>query len=395
MGQSPSGNAEMVLLMSWILVGITILFAMLRFYIRIKITCSYGLDDHCYNIASALLLIYVIFAHVSVIHGVGRDISEIKSLGDAALASLYEMIGQTFLIVGNITSKASIGFFLIRMVKGQGRARWFKIIIWTPVVAFATLVTTAIIVIWLSCRPVPYLWDKRLHGVCEVNPVPISILAGASSVIIDLWYAVLPCYILVMAIKYATKAEDPHYLEHGLRTCICGIWDQESNGAKADREQRLPYIWLVGWHVAELAVTLIAVGIPICFFPLYHDTAKRLKNLYLYGSDRQNGGQDSNGETGILGTSTIGGTPYTAPRLVPSAHTRENTEMELGENIINIYGRNSSHLGLRGSESKESVDAKFKVSENPHQRHEKSGAKYEVIDGAILVQTEVKIRREG
>jgi hypothetical protein len=106
---------------------------------------------------------------------------------------LSELIGQSFLISANITSKLSIGYFLIRLDFEKKHRRY----ILAPVIAFGVAVTITTLVSWFSCRPVAYLWDKSLDGRCDIDTVPPAIIAGVLSVLVDIWYAGFPWYMLV------------------------------------------------------------------------------------------------------------------------------------------------------------------------------------------------------
>ncbi|KAI1424602.1 hypothetical protein F5Y12DRAFT_751742 [Xylaria sp. FL1777] len=102
-----------------------------------------------------LFNIYNFLLQLSAEYGFGRDISEIDSLDDLSRAILYELIGQTLLIIGNVCTKVSIGFFLARLVASRGH----KIAIWIPVFAFSLLVIVSTLVFWFSCQPTAYLWN--------------------------------------------------------------------------------------------------------------------------------------------------------------------------------------------------------------------------------------------
>ncbi|KAI0487452.1 hypothetical protein F4859DRAFT_510022 [Xylaria cf. heliscus] len=180
----------------WIFVGVTFLFVPLRIYIRVKILEGFRADDYCYVVSFACLLIYAILVTLSAENGLGRDISEISSPDDQSRAILDETIGQTFLIVGNVTSKLSIAFFLHHLAKQLADKLIYKIALWTPMVLFTIFVTISLFATWLSCEPPAHLWDPRIDGHCRHDLIPIEYFAGALSVVADICYALYPWWLL-------------------------------------------------------------------------------------------------------------------------------------------------------------------------------------------------------
>lgn len=124
--------------------------------------------------------------------GFGQNLSDIP-LNDVAPGILYEVIGQTVLVVGTIVTKASLAIFLLRLVSGRGH----KLAILIPLGFLAAAVVVSLLVFWFSCTPTRYLWDRTIKGGhCTIDPGPIATIAGAASVILDFWYAGFPWYML-------------------------------------------------------------------------------------------------------------------------------------------------------------------------------------------------------
>ena len=72
------------------------------------------------------LLIFTIFMQISAELGFGETLEQIDDMDRATVARLHESIGLLFVILGMPIAKASIGFFLLRLVN----VRWHKIAIW-------------------------------------------------------------------------------------------------------------------------------------------------------------------------------------------------------------------------------------------------------------------------
>lgn len=110
------GDGPWALGVMWVMVALVFLFMMLRLYTRLVFLASYGLDDHIYVVAFVFLLIFTIFTHIAGNYGFGQTMEEIGNIDWVVQATLYECIGQGFAIVGMAIAKASLGFFLLRLV---------------------------------------------------------------------------------------------------------------------------------------------------------------------------------------------------------------------------------------------------------------------------------------
>lgn len=100
------------------------------------------LIDSC---AQLFLFFHNLFVHISANYGFGQDQSTL-SLDDGATAHKWEVIGQTFIIVGMGMSKMSLALFLLRIVV----VRWQRLSIWIigGSLCFASCLTA--ILCWLQ-----------------------------------------------------------------------------------------------------------------------------------------------------------------------------------------------------------------------------------------------------
>ncbi|KAI1146408.1 hypothetical protein F4825DRAFT_466547 [Nemania diffusa] len=332
MGQGVSSAASKTLAVVWILFSLTFLFVLLRLYIRIKITPNsrWGKDDYYYFASFVFFFLYIISIHVSAKFGLGRDISEINPPSDAARGILSELIGQTFLISGNISSKLSVGYFLLRLDFETKRRKC----ILAPIIAFSVAVTIATLISWFMCRPVAYLWDRSLDGRCNISPVPTAVIAGVLSVLVDLWYAVFPWHMLERnLLPERQRIIISICLSLGVVAAIFGI----KRATELNRLMAENYLKntakLIMWHSAELAVTLVSTGIPTCL-PLYK---KRLGclidkcSINLWGRRKQ-----LDDEMGIIGMYPVGRTPHNANKQAISPCIDDSTDIQLKDNRVTV-----------------------------------------------------------
>ncbi|KAI1195195.1 hypothetical protein F5X97DRAFT_345900 [Nemania serpens] len=316
MAQGVGSDASRALTVVWVLLSLTFVFVLLRLYVRVKLTARerWAADDYYYFASFILFLIYVILIQVSAEYGLGQDISAIRSPEDVSRGILSELVGQTFLIAGNITSKLAVGYFLI-ILDADGSLRKY---ILAPVIIFGVSVTITTIVSWLSCQPIAYLWDRRLNGHCDVDPAPTAFIAGVLSVLVDLWYAGFPWYLLLWpsdarqwSLPKRQRITVALSLSLGVVAAGFGIKRATELNRLASPNYLKDTLELVIWHSAELAVTLMATGIP-AIFPLYKRQLNWLLDMISTCANRRQKGNRIDEEIGRFGMHTIGGTPCAA-----------------------------------------------------------------------------------
>lgn len=86
-------------------------------------------------------------------------------------ATYYRMIGQTFSLIATGASKASVGFFLLRLVV----VPWQIISIQVIMVVMGILSILNSFFTWLACTPLEYGWNEPLGGSC-FNTVPPAVM---------------------------------------------------------------------------------------------------------------------------------------------------------------------------------------------------------------------------
>lgn len=102
------------------------------------------------------------------------------------------------------------------------------------------------------------------------------------------------------------------------------MWNQESNGTEIPKQHQLPEyefhhktsrhdllttsaedtVGLIIWHAAELSVTMVCIGIPVCR-PLYKNWMKKMSS---YVGSKQSGGYAKGDSREAFSLNTIGGT---------------------------------------------------------------------------------------
>ncbi|KAF3014959.1 hypothetical protein E8E14_002312 [Neopestalotiopsis sp. 37M] len=282
----------------WVLTVLTLVFVILRTYTRAHVVKAYGIDDHVYNLAFILLLCYVIFITISGHYGFGESMADIPLPEDAVRAVLFEAIGQTFAVVGMAVAKWSLGLFLLRLVTET----WHKAAIWTAMCVLMSASISVCFVFWLQCSPPAFLWDKRIVGVCKIDSTPVSMLLCILCVMVDFFFALFPwLFIWRLQMNKREKLVILCSMSLGVIAGACGIKRTLEVPELSNPDYLKATVGLIVWSAAEISVTMICIGIPICR-PLYRTFLEKLTSQ-LSG----NGGHSSNNGGHGSGIKTLGG----------------------------------------------------------------------------------------
>ncbi|KAI0144481.1 hypothetical protein GGR57DRAFT_517962 [Xylariaceae sp. FL1272] len=409
----PGDAAPSALATLWALLGITFVFVILRLYTRVIVIKQFGIDDHCYNAAfvscrttftnvdsqcsaltirvrtdyQILFLVYNVLLQISANFGFGRDIGAISSLDYVAKAILYEAIGQTLLVIGTAVAKLSMGLFLLRLV--TRRAHTVAILV--PIAIFSLLVVISLFVFWFSCQPTEYLWDRRIDGECIIDPGPVSTFAGALSVAVDFWYAGFPWYLLwKLRMPQREKIVIASSMSLGIVAAACGIKRALELNKLGSPNYLKDTVDLIVWHAAEIAVTMIGIGIPVCL-PLYKGALDRL-----FASRRSKRGEAPNGrpkdiEQGGLALHTIGGTPFS-----PSEGRGHTSGRSAVKKNLSAYMQYPLKTDPRTESGESILGTDFRKGERISYSSEVEGRKASMKPppGSITICKEVEIRSQ-
>ncbi|KAK3303642.1 uncharacterized protein B0T15DRAFT_402521 [Chaetomium strumarium] len=306
------GDAPWALSVMWLLAGLVFFFLLLRIYTRVVCLASYGIDDHVYFTAFVFLLIFTIFTTLAGNHGFGQTMDEIGDIDQAVRATLYECIGQGFAIVGMAIAKASLGFFLLRLVT----IPWHRIAIWSAMTLVMLASIAQVLCFWLSCVPLNYVYDRRIPGgYCPIDTRPTSYILCISTITVDFFFAVFPWIIVYpLQMPQREKYTIAGSMSLGLVAAAAGIKRTTEVEGLYTSNYLKDSVGLIVWSSAEMAVTLICIGIPVCR-PLYKRAFRRLFGASSYynnsgGYQKQSNShqpQQNNNNSNSVPLRTIGG----------------------------------------------------------------------------------------
>ncbi|KAK4184627.1 hypothetical protein QBC35DRAFT_46590 [Podospora australis] len=355
------GDAGWALGVMWFMCALVFMFLLLRLYTRIVCLASYGLDDHIYIVAFVFLLIFTIFTHLAGTVGFGQTMEEIGDLDLVVKATLYECIGQGFAIVGMAIAKASLGTFLLRLVT----------VFWHRVVIFAAmgLVTAAsiaqVLCFWLSCVPLNYVYDRRIPGgYCPIDTRPTSYILCISTILVDFFFAIFP-WIIVWPLQMAKREKFTiaGSMSLGLIAAAAGIVRTFEVKGLYTPSYLKDSVGLIVWSSAEMAITLICIGIPVCR-PLYKRAFRRLwGESATAGYRKQSGGKDGDGSSHALHT-IGGGVLGSDGKSIPKKQLAkgQSTGGGVASHGATMTGQNGSADNLSFSDVKLGVNGPFTMT---------------------------------
>ncbi|CAP66972.1 uncharacterized protein PODANS_4_5490 [Podospora anserina S mat+] len=349
------GDAVWALGVMWFLCTLVFLLMCLRLYTRIVCLSSYGLDDHIYIVAFIFLLIFTIFIHLSGTVGFGQTMEEIGDMELVVKATLYECIGQGFAIVGMAIAKASLGTFLLRLVT----VRWHRIAIWSALGLVSGASIAQVLCFWLSCVPVNYVYDRRIEGgYCPIDTRPTSYLLCTSTIVVDFFFALFP-WLIVMPLQMPKREKFTiaGSMSLGLIAAAAGIVRTFEVEGLYTASYLKDSVGLIVWSSAEMAITLICIGIPVCR-PLYKRAFRRLLGESTSGYHKQSGGKDGQGSSHAL--QTIGGGVLGSDGKPISKKLAQSQQVSANKDgRTTVTGQNESTDDISFTDVKLGVDGPF------------------------------------
>ncbi|KAK3331622.1 hypothetical protein B0T19DRAFT_380110 [Cercophora scortea] len=326
------GEAPMAMAAMWCLTVVTLIFVALRVYTRAVIVRQLGWDDHIYALTGVFLLLYTVFLQLSANYGFGQPITALE-LEDAVQAVQWEMVGQTFAVIGMATAKVSMGLFLLRIVI----ERWQRIAIHIASSSLLAVSVMTAVVFWIQCLPPRSIFDPRVKGSCIIQVEGFSLLLGSWCAAVDFFFAAFPwMFIWGLNMRFKEKVTIAASMSLGVIAGICGIIRTVELSGLASANYTEDTVNLIIWSAAELAVTMICAGIPL-LRPLLRLRGARTTNASSSGYYRHSLGND-------------GANPTSFKMQNISTRSQSQTQSD----VENSHGFPEAHpkLGIRGTMTK-------------------------------------------
>ncbi|QKX61595.1 uncharacterized protein TRUGW13939_08747 [Talaromyces rugulosus] len=176
--------------------GLSAIVVGLRFFVRTVLRPNtLGWDDWTMLFTFGVAVAGTAVEILMVEYGVGQDMRDVNPENIPMVAKLT-LLNSILSLVGTMTVKVSICFFILRIVHLSSRTVKWMVTINLTVLVPVTVAT--IIVDLIQCIPLDGYWDKSVQTKC-INPDTINVLLKTSSgvgVATDFLTAVIPMVIV-------------------------------------------------------------------------------------------------------------------------------------------------------------------------------------------------------
>ncbi|KAH7140375.1 hypothetical protein B0J13DRAFT_504558 [Dactylonectria estremocensis] len=267
-------HSEGIVVLAWSLTLLVSVFVALRIYARLVLVSWFGLDDMAYLLAFLFLILFNITFTISIAATQGQG--QVPNPDDVVKALFYDGLGINLMAVGMVLAKCSLGFFLLRIVQETRQ----KAAIWAVMLLLLATSIACCVSFWLQCRPVSYTWDRRIEGaVCNAFFRYCIIAVTSMCVFADFFFVVFP-WIVLWKIKMNRRDKILILSSLSLGVFAGGFGVKRTIGVVLtnDAEYAKGTDTVATWSIAEIAVTMVCIGIPVCLPVFRMMLGKRVSN---------------------------------------------------------------------------------------------------------------------
>ncbi|KAL8763146.1 MAG: hypothetical protein Q9184_000991 [Pyrenodesmia sp. 2 TL-2023] len=165
----------------------------LRFFTRLKLTRSPGMDDWIMLATFICAVIGTSMDLAGMEYGIGRHIYYLDH-DDGVLATKLDWLCQAFVITALTIGKISVAFLILRI----SITKWHAYFLHTVNAILLLINIPLIIWTYAQCNPSALLWDPTLPGTCQDPRMQgsFALFQGSFGAVTDLLYALFPILII-------------------------------------------------------------------------------------------------------------------------------------------------------------------------------------------------------
>ncbi|KAK4240614.1 hypothetical protein C8A03DRAFT_31321 [Achaetomium macrosporum] len=230
-------------LVFWLLTGLATVFLAFRIYCKLHRGRRLWWDD--YILVASWVSLVVSAATTSVCQTYPR----------------CPLFAGFFSVLAAAWSKTSFAVTLLRLSQG-----WMKAVIWVIIITMNTIMGTAMLFMWIKCRPFAKIWDGSIEGWC-IDPNKIVVLyqwsagwSGSSDVILALlpWRILFHIYqTLSTRERFGVAVAMSMGVVAGVASYVKMVMLPKLTGDPTDT------VAVTIWGGAKGSVTIIAASIPV------------------------------------------------------------------------------------------------------------------------------------
>ncbi|KAL8928413.1 MAG: hypothetical protein Q9172_000899 [Xanthocarpia lactea] len=238
--------------------AIATIIVALRFFCRIRLTRSPGMDDWIMLATIICAAVGTTVALVGMTYGIGRHFWDLQH-DDAVFATKLDWLCQAFVITALTIGKVSVAFYILRL----SNTKWHFYFLHTINVTLALINVPLIIWTYTQCSPSAKLWDPNIPGDCHEPKMHggFAIFQGST----DLLYALFPILIIrPLQMPRKRKIQLASIIGLGTLSAAAGAIKTYYLQLLHHRED---FIYeatsLMVWYTTEMYIIIIAGSLPV------------------------------------------------------------------------------------------------------------------------------------
>ncbi|KAL2046317.1 hypothetical protein N7G274_001764 [Stereocaulon virgatum] len=166
------GGGLSLLVVGWTFCALSLIFTLLRAYVRVKILNSVGTTDVLLFVAMGCAIINASLVTVAVHAGLGRHIFELQP-SELTTTIKYLLLGETLFTLSLVFSKMSICIILLHLLHGA-RGLKKKLFLYLTI---GLLIVVSLVNVGLQygqCSPTSKSWDPAIPGHCWDHDIQVG-----------------------------------------------------------------------------------------------------------------------------------------------------------------------------------------------------------------------------
>ncbi|KAK2061362.1 integral membrane protein [Colletotrichum caudatum] len=285
--QVPVGDFSRVIqITTYVMLALSTLVVALRVYVRVKLSESkkvWGWDDTFAVLGWVFFLPSVALLIIGTYWGLGAHDAQIPE-GWLAYYRIrvkeYMFWSEVPYFASTIVTKISMAIMIMRL----STTKVYAFIIWGSVTVLGAIMVVCMVVLLVSCDPIPALWNEKL-GHCRFNGwMMVSYVGSVFLAIVDWAYAITPFFLIKgLQMPKRRKISLQVVLGLGIIGSAAGLvrmgYYHSYDTTKYPNEALYNWGQTVLWTVLEGGLGIIACSLP----PL-----RKLVSTYCKGSSNGN-----------------------------------------------------------------------------------------------------------
>ncbi|KAK4139400.1 96ca82bc-67f3-4b3a-ab36-ffe7d8f40fbe [Dichotomopilus funicola] len=243
----------------WLLASLATFFLALRFYCKLQRGRHLWWDDYVLAASWISLVVSASTTSACVALGYGKNLYDMNPDNLPTMPFIAVFAGF-FSVLAAAWSKTSFALTLLRL----SQAWVMKAVIWFIIVTVNAILGTAMLFMWIKCRPFAKIWDGSLEGWC-IDPANIVILYQWSAG----WSGGADCLLALMPWAILYRMQRTLDIKERVGIGIAMSMGVVAGAASFVKLAMLPNLTgtdsvaVTVWGSAEGAITIIAASIPV------------------------------------------------------------------------------------------------------------------------------------